>query len=216
MGVAFGAYLIPCIMMLFLLFIIRNNYLFSKEQNRLFTVAAIFNIVMMFATSIDYVISMDSGSDFWMVRRFTSFLNFAGGAFVPLLLFNIFHPEKKPLLFYLPFALSVLLCFVSMFTGVVFEIGTDNSYDRGMLFLVPFLITLVYVALLVVWPTSSHTKAKRIERIFVVCVMLMMLVSVWLEATYDFYFMSYSASSMSFAMYYLLQNINYFSKDPLT
>lgn len=213
---ALSVYLVPGVMMLFLLFLIRNNYLFSKEQNQLFAFAAIFNIVMMLATSIDYAISLDVDSSLWMVRRFTSFLNFAGGAFVPLLLFHIFRPGKKPLLFYVPFVLNVLLCFVSMFNGLIFEVSSENSYAHGPLFLVPFLVSLVYVALLVVWPTSLHTKAKRTERIFVVGVMVVMLVCIFLEAELDFYFMSYTASSMSFAMYYLLQNINYFSRDPLT
>lgn len=216
MAEAFSVYLIPCTMMLFLLFIIRNNYLFSKEQNRLFAFAALFNIAMMLVTSIDYTISMDETDPLWVVRRVTSFLNFAGGPFVPLLLFHIFRPEKKPWVLYLPFVLIVVLCFTSMFNGLVFEIGTENSYAHGPLYLAPFFVSLIYVTLLIVWPTSSHTKAKRTERIFVISVMFVMLVCVALESGFDFYFMSYTASSMSFAMYYLLQNINYFSKDPLT
>ena len=127
------AYFAPCIMLAFLLFLIRINHLFSREQNRLFAFAAVFSIGLIVVTSVDYLISLEEGSPLWMVRRVTSFLNFACGPVIPLILIKIFSSKRISPILYIPFAINIALSFASMFVNLVFYISPDNDYARGPL-----------------------------------------------------------------------------------
>lgn len=210
------AYFAPCIMLVFLLFLIRINHLFSREQNRLFAFAAVFSIGLIVVTSVDYLISLEEGSPLWMVRRVTSFLNFACGPVIPLILIKIFSSKRISPMLYIPFAINIALSFASMFVNLVFYISPDNDYARGPLSFAPVIAFMFYIALIFFVTPSKSISAKRSELILIGSMMAVLLTTVILEIVFRFHFLNYAASAIGFSAYYLLQNINYFSKDPLT
>lgn len=210
------AYLIPFIGLIFLIFLIKMNHLFNKEQSRLFIISIVINLILIIVTSTDYIISKQINSPLWMVRRITSFLNFAISPLIPILLIKIFKQKKDTIIFYLPFLINFIICFFSMFIKIIFFIDINNYYERGCLFFMPSSIVLLYILIFIINPVTSHVQEKRMERIIVTSIAVTIIVGLLLEIFYYYHFLSYGFSALGLIIYYILQNINFFSKDSLT
>ncbi|MEG2533290.1 MAG: GGDEF domain-containing protein [Gordonibacter sp.] len=214
---AISSNLIPFVGLAFLLFIVRANPLFDRKQTTLFTIAIIVNLVLLVSISADFLLARAGNEGIaWVFRRFTSFLSFAAGPIIPFLLFGIYRKGRyRPWHFVLIVA-NVAICFASMFFNLVFLIGTDNSYDRGPLFFAPFLISVGYIALIILQPSSSHARQQRVERIFLLGVIALLVLGLTLEVGFRYRFMSWNCSAIGIISYYLLLNMHYSTLDSLT
>ncbi|MBP5733563.1 MAG: hypothetical protein J6W66_07060, partial [Lachnospiraceae bacterium] len=57
--------------------------------------------------------------------------------------------RKQSVLIFIPSVVLAVLDFVSIFTGIVFRIGADNSFSRGPLGYLPFIVAGLYCLALV-------------------------------------------------------------------
>lgn len=206
----------PACALLFMLFLIPRNHLFSKEQNRLFLWTAVINIFMMFITASDFVLSFETFEFAWILRQVTSFFNFAFAPILPLMLFRIFVQKKSHFYIYIPFLVNILICISSLFTNIVFSINRENQYARGTLFFVPFSITLFYILLLTLYPTKANRRNKTAERILMIGIMISICCSILFELIFRMSIMNYGVCAMGLCVFYIMQNVNYFTSDPLT
>lgn len=210
------SYAVPLTGLLFLLYLININYLFSKEQNRLFRSAVLINLGLIAITSLDYIFRWQEEPSIWYLRRITSFLNFSCGSIIPMLLMRIFYKEKFKKIFYIPLIINAVVCFFSIFVNIVFYIGTDNSYDRGILFFLPAATTLFYLALMIFFPAQKYDQGKKTEQIIIASIMVTIILSIILEVRYGYYCLNYGFSALGIIIYYISQNINFFAIDSLT
>lgn len=192
------------------------NPLFNKTKNRLFLFVFVLNILMILVTSLDAYLEV-AGPQFYILRRITSFLNFACGPIIPLVLCRIFDDKKMHTYAYIPIIINIFVCFISIFCeNIVFHISIYNKYDRGVLFLLPMLISCFYMIMLIVKPVNHRLNNKHIERIFVFFVLTLILFSAFLEVAFKMKFMNWNFSGMSLILYYLLLNIQVNITDQLT
>ncbi|WP_394923173.1 GGDEF domain-containing protein [uncultured Robinsoniella sp.] len=210
------SYAVPLTGLLFLLYLININYLFSKEQNRLFRSAVFINVILIVVTSFDFIFRMQADPSVWYLRRITSFLNFSGGSIIPMLLMRIFYKDKFKKIYYIPLLINAGICFISIFVKIVFYIGTDNSYDRGALFFLPAATTLFYLVLMIFFPAQKYDQGKKTEQITIAAIMVTIILSIYLEVEYRYYFLNYGFSALGIIIYYISQNINFFAIDSLT
>lgn len=212
-----SAYLVPGAGLVLLMVLIAVNPLFNKRETTYFMVAAIVNMLLIVATSVDYLCAGQPDELFVLLRRATSFLNFGLSPFIPLSLLRVFERKKARWYVFLPLAVNLVLSFTSMFNGAVFYITEENTYSRGSLFFVPLTVSLLYMVLLIVQPEKKMSmQGKRLERLLLWGVIVLLLGSVVLEMSFRFHFMNYGCSALSLIMYYLLLNIQGFTVDPLT
>lgn len=208
---------VPLAGLLLLLLMMRINPLFSRKQNALFLSALGVNLFMLLVVAVDFLLSAHTGAGSpWMARRCTTFLNFACAPAVPLLLYKVFDTKKISLAFCLPAVLNMLLCVVSIFYKVVFFIGHDNGYGRGPLFFAPFCVSLFYIGVIFFKPAKHQLQSKRMERLVLMCIIGLLLVSMYLEVIGRLRFLLWSSSAIGLILYYLLLNIHNFILDPLT
>ena len=200
--------------LLFLSVFLRFNSLFQKRQSRLFIIAVVFNMCLLIITSLDYAFA-NSGPNFYVLRRITSCLNFAGGPLIPLLLCLIFSEKKLKLIAYLPLVFNLALCFASMFKPFVFFITTFSTYNRGPLFFVPMTVSIFYLIMMIAQPVK-HIYSKHAERVFLLFVILFMVLSVVAEVIISCQFINYNTSAVSLILYYLILTIQSNITDPLT
>lgn len=208
--------LIPCTGLLLLLILIHANPLFNRRQNTLYVFAVVTNLLMIAVVAADFMLSASMAENAWIWRRITSFLNFACSPFIPLLLYEIFNKEKDGILIYLPAAINIVLCFLSIFFRLVFYISRQNSYGRGPLFLLPFLVSLLYIAIIFFKPAKYQLQSKRTERVVLMFIVGMLILSICLEITAKLRLLVWNSSAIGFILYYLLLNIHNFILDPLT
>lgn len=208
--------LFPLLISILFLVLIIYNPIFNKKQEKLFFIAGILNVIMLISISIDYFIYANQITSFWILRRFTSFLNFAVSPAIPLLLYNITSEKKLRFKTYIPILFNVLICIISFFNGCVFFITTTNNYARGTLFFIPFVITILYMFLLILQIRNHRMKSLYMERIFLILVIVFLCTGMILEVAYHFFFLSWVSSALSLPLYYLLINIDHAILDPLT
>ncbi len=208
--------LIPLLGLVFLLFFACVNPLFEKRQTRLFIVAIVVNLVLIVAISADYIFAQSDYEAMWAWRRVTSFLNFAASPVIPFLLFNIFQQAKIKTAYCIPLIANAIICFVSMFVNIVFFINENNQYGRGPLFFMPFLMAIIYIVLLIMKPAARQAQSKRFERIFLLCIIALLIGCMILEIVVGLHFLSWVGSALGLFLYYLLLTMFSFIVDPLT
>lgn len=216
MSLIISSYLIPLTGLLFLLVLIKINPLFNKKQTTFFLIAVIINIVLITATSLDYIFAELNYPYFWAFRRITSFMNFAASPLVPLMLLKIFDQKKSKIYLYLPCIFNMVVCFASIFVKIVFFISENNKYGRGPLFLLPFMTTLFYIGILIIKPNNYHLQSKKKERLFLFSIIVLLGLSMVLEIQLKFKFLNWGCSALGLILYYLFLNIHCFILDPLT
>lgn len=213
---ALGCNLILFIGLIVLLFIMRTNPLFDRKQSRLFVTVVFVNLIALLAISLDYTYSVAFDSVFYIPRRVTSFLNFALSPVVPFLFYQIYHKGKINKLLYIPFGINLVCTFLSMWTGIIFDITPKNTYDRGFLFFLPITISFFYIIILMIRPAISHAQKRKREQVFLFIVICLLLLSMFLEVALGLFFLSWNTSALCTILYYLLLNIHSFSLDTLT
>lgn len=208
---------LPFIALIVLLFLLKQNPLLDKRQSRLFLFSLAINLAVLTAISADGLLEqMPHDSIAWLCRRITSFIHFAATPFIPLMLYQIFSKNRVRFSFYIPCLLNFSVCFLSMFTGIVFDISEQNTYERGILFLFPFACALVYTIILIIHMGAFGRKGNRSERIFLTFVILLLILCMYLEIAKRYRFLSWDAAAICLILYYLLININNAKFDTLT
>lgn len=202
--------------LLYLLFLTFKNPLFERKQRRLFIYSILINLFMLAAVSLDYVFAAAEFPAAFAFRRVTSFINFAGSPLIPVFLILIFEIKKRKLYFFIPLILNSLICFISMFWPIVFNITDENNYGRGVLFFMPITITVIYTIWLMVEPSTKQIRAQRNERLFLLSIIFLVFFTMYLEIGFRFHFLSWCGAAIGIIMYYIFLNIHYFTSDKLT
>lgn len=210
------ANLIPFLALMFFVILIFINPVFDRRQAKLFLATAFLNALMICAIAVNYIYVSSSADNAWVIRRITSFLNFAVSPVLPLLLYKIFVRRKNSIVVYLPVVLNFIVCFISIFSGIIFSINVENKYARGPLFIIPFLTTIGYLLLIIFKPDKSKLTSRRIERLFLFGIIGALFLMMFLEIEYGLSFLTWDVSCMGIVMYYLLLNIYQAIVDPLT
>lgn len=210
------ANMIPFMSMISFLFLLMFNTVFDRRQTRLFLVSSVIILVMLVMVSLDFLFEAQTDPNVYLLRRITSFCNFAFPPAVPFLLYRITKDSRPHFTHYILVAINFILCAYSIFSGIVFHISPDNKYGRGALFFFPFLCSLFYMGMLFVQRSHQYTKNKQIERACLVFVTLLLCVGMYLEIMQRFYFLTWGFASLALIMYYLFLNIQSAILDPLT
>lgn len=210
------ANLAPLLSVFFLLALVSYHPTQNRKQTRTFQLAACIEIFMIFIISFDYLFGNIESSQVVPYRQFTSFWNFAMSPLIPLLLYKIFHPDVSSKLLYLPFALNFIICFISIFNGIVFFITNVNTYARGPLFIIPFMSTIFYMGNLIFQREYRYKRNKQIERWLLLASVCVMVFGMILEIVFAFSFLTWDFSILCLFSYYLLLCIHSAILDPLT
>lgn len=215
------ANLLPFVSLIFFLFFVLNNPVFDKKQTKYFLLTGSITLCMIIVVSIDFIIDRSlylnlEFENIYILRRITTFLNFAVNPLLPMLVYNIYASQKIRFAVYFPAIANVILCFISIFTGWIFYIAEGNFYNRGDLFILPFLTTVFYLAMLIIQPGHIYTKSKRAERLFIMIVVFVLSACMYLEVIHYFVFLTWDFTSLCLILYYLLLNIHRTIIDPLT
>lgn len=196
--------------------IVTLNTLFDQRQRKLFLYAIAGNLFVIICVIIDSFCARADAPIAVIIRRFTSFINFSASPIIPILLASVFSNRRRHIIYYFPAAINFLTCLISTSFPLVFEISYQNTYRRGILFLLPITTALLYTALLLIEPSAKHRRAQRQQRIFLILVIILLAGSMALEIYLKMSFQLWSMAGLSLILYYLLLNVHYFTLDSLT
>lgn len=210
------ANLIPLITLIAMLCFVLLNPLFEQRQRKLFIIAFVLDIIMIVASTANYLMLPYREGNFWIFRRFTTFMNFAVSPVIPFILMLIYQRKKIKFYYAIPLIINTILSIMSLFFKVIFFITEDNSYDRGPLFFMSFATAIFYILLMIIKPTSHHSQSRLRERAFLICSAFTLSIGMVLEIVFGFHFLTTVSTVSILVLYYLLLMITCFTVDTLT
>lgn len=218
---ALQSYYTPVVTLLIFTVMIMADKLFSKRIKRLLLWESGVIFLMISTTWTDQCLSTVVLNGLaWKLRTVTAWINFAISPFSPMILALIYETEgskRFPKLFFLPVVLNIFLCMVSIWSGWVFHINSENIYARGPLFIVPFAVSAFYLFYLIFCSAKQKDKPNRkAETALLTVIMGAIGLAVVMEIFLALRFMVWSVSEVSFILYLLLLTTQKILYDPLT
>ena len=133
----------------------------DKHLERRMIHRMVVTIVMILAYSISCYTENYLGdlTTYSVIRSILSAFNYSLVTFLLVNIIMIVYPNEKKIL-YIPAAVNASLCFISIFTGIVFYINKDNHFVRGPLGYLTYSIDVVYLIYLL----FNLFRSKNIQK----------------------------------------------------
>lgn len=216
-----GLKLVPdvlaCVVLLFILRLLRGRVLLSQEKTHQFMLIAHLTLLIV-ATEMLSLILEETG--FGLARVPMLLLSALGSAMAPVVPFSMaaMYSETvhaRRLLLAIPLIVQEALCFVSMFTQWMFVIGPNAEYARGPLYWVTPLASFYGFVLFVVANRQDSTEFESVERYYLRSLYLLMLFGCAVQLLGQF-LMIWPCVSIAQLLYYIFLRELEFKYDPLT
>jgi len=125
--------------------------------------------------------------------------------------------KKQTWFIFIPSIILAVIDFISIFTGIVFKIGTDNSFSRGPLGYLPFIVAGLYSAALVYLLVKRSNK-KLMEIVPIAFLSLALLSGIVFPFVFGSDFSKIFCSTIALALfiYYVFEILQQTKKDSLT
>ena len=125
--------------------------------------------------------------------------------------------KKQSRIIFIPAFLLTIVDFISLFTGIVFKIGEDNSFSRGVLGYLPFIIAGLYsVVLIILLVKRSNKKWMEIAPIIFLSIALASQVFFPFIYKNDFAKLFCPTLAVALFIYYVFEILQQTKKDSLT
>ena len=125
--------------------------------------------------------------------------------------------KKQSRLIFIPAIILAIIDFVSIFTGIVFRIDEDNSFSRGLLGYLPFIVAGLYsLALVVLLIKRSNKKWMEIVPIIFLSIALASQVIFPFIFGSDFSKVFCPTLGIALFIYYVFEILQQTKKDSLT
>ena len=166
----------------------------------------------------DYIESyLGNESTYIVWRAILSAVNYSITSLILISIIMVVYPGHRKLV-YLPWAAGTFLCFLSIPTGIVFSFAKENNtFHRGTLGYLPFIINGVYLAYLMFRIFKNRRWEKKeyiiLGFMFITAVMCLIM-PVTFSAQADHWLMLTIAVDMLVYYVFLLQQFT--TRDPLT
>lgn len=116
----------------------------------------------------------------------------------------------------LPWFINMVLCVVSLWTGVVFTITQTGEWEGGLLYLLPQAIYVFYMACVVISSIRTARKDDTLEHMIIALIAATILVAANLEFTFHAMGMMDSVVTVGVCIYYFYLITQVYKLDSLT
>jgi diguanylate cyclase (GGDEF)-like protein len=125
--------------------------------------------------------------------------------------------KKQSWRIFIPAIILFIINFTSLFTGLVFEIGRDNSFNRGVLGYLPFIVAGIYcLALIILLIKRSNKKLmEMVPIIFLSIALFSQLIFPFIYGT-DFSKVFCSTVAVALFIYYVFEILQQTKVDSLS
>ena len=173
--------------------------------------------LLMIYSMTTYIEScLGNGSVYTVWRPILSAVDYSLSTLIIISIIRIVYPGHHKYLL-MPWAAEVVLCFISVPTGIVFLISKDNNFGRGTLGFLPFIINGLYLLFLLLcifryrrWEKNEYVILAFMFFTAVSCLFM----PLYFDAQSDQWLMLTIAIDMLVYYIFLLQQFT--TRDPLT
>lgn len=198
-----------------ILFVLTNNN-FDRKTNRLFLAAASCVLVLIGTEAWEAQLAL--GDTFTPLRTLLSAIGYSlrplVAYFLAVMVRN--YSKARAVLLKIPLAINALVAFSSLFCGVSFSYTPDNQFVRSPLGYTPFVVSALYLCILLIPTMQGCKKGGAKEALIVSALALLAFLSTVLESIFHFQFIQNPSIATSLTFYYLFLHSNQSNRDTLT
>ncbi len=204
--------LLSVVMLVFLF----SNVSFERRTVRLFMIAISTALVLVVADSIEtYTESLSYPT---MLRKFVSAVGYSVRPVCIFCVLTIIMEKnmKKQIILALPLIINALISFSGLFCDIAFSYSETNEFVRGPLGWSAYVTSAIYMILLCVATGRYIQKKDYYEAMIVLAIIIISVLSVYLEAVHKFEGFINASIAISVTFYYLYYHTQNYKIDPLT
>lgn len=205
MSTLFALDLFSIVPLLFTISLAKRHVLENKK-NKYYIAAAFITIVILILEIIANLFVNSIGSQFVVAHKIVNVIGFSLSPIVPYLFLQfigIDPDDSQHKLLILPLFFNALMCILSYQMGFIFSIDASNHYERGSLFLIPTLISLVYFSLVIYEVLENRSKIARPVKMILVLIFSLPIFSFVVQIVYPNLLLIWPSVSLSLLLYYI-------------
>jgi len=204
------------ISLIFLLFLCLSNKSFDKKSTLYFIAALITTAILIIVESLDVYFSYSEWEYSYIARNIACFFKISLSPLIPLFILFVTYYKLKKRFAFIPFAVSLVFCFINLFTGFMFYVSPENIMTKTIYFAIPLEMSAIYLIGIVGVYLKYYKKARKSEMVFVSFICIMAFVSAMIQVFCKIPFLVLSYCSIALVFYYLFLTIQIFKIDSLT
>ena len=188
-------------------------FLDKKTVRRMYVlIGFVFILSLVVFAEFDYV----AHTDYRMLRRVLMAIRYSA---TPFIVAQIIYTlvKKQTVYIFIPSLILAVINFVSIFNGIVFRVDEDNSFSRGALGYLPFVVAGLYCVVLV-FLLIKRSNMKWVEIVPIVFLSLALLSGLVFPFVFGSDFSGIFCSTIGIALfvYYVFEILQQTKKDSLT
>lgn len=199
-----------------LLIFILTNHLLDTENTRMFLEVICCILILVVADALElWTASWDHPTQLRVL------MSAIGYSLRPVLVYIIIcilqnngGPVRQVLLVML--IVNMLCSFSALFCPLMFSYSEDNLFIRGPLGILPFIISAILLAIMLLFTIQKYQEGHYAESMIALFIVLVSLVSIACETIFHYKGLLNSSSAISVVFYYLYLLTQQLKRDQLT
>lgn len=217
-GMQICADILGIIIMLFIIYLLKNNELLNQIKTVDFIHTAVMVIVVILLEIITVYCQHYPANTPRMLHVLANAAGFSLSPLVPLFMAALYSDSimKQKKIIVLPMLLNIAVAISSIWTGWLFHVSKDNSYERGPLFLLN-AVTAAYGFVILIYVNHKNSKILgKTEKTYLKFLYLIVIFGVAIQLISPRMLLIWPCVAVSLLMYYIFLRESEFKYDVLT
>ena len=192
------------------------NSTLSKQKKSVFLLAGSIAMIMLICNTVIYELE-GKGEHLLILRIFTAISYAVSGPVILPFVFlaSVIRKRMRVLLIALA-TCNTLLSFISIFTGWYFRYDESGIQTLGLMVIIPFGISAVYLNVLLASSYMKYRLGFRMESLFLALLCVFIVIAVVMNSFFDFKYLIAGMAVLGCLFYYLFFSTQTLARDALT
>ena len=204
------------VIVLFMLVFLQTNVNFEKRVTNLFKGALLLVAVLIIADSVE---SWTAGMEYpTRLRIWMSAIGYTARPICIMCVLEIVIRDRmlRRILLLVPAIINAIISFSALFTDIAYYYTADNEFVRGPLGWSPYIVSSLYLIMLIVVSAMYFREKNYAEGMIVLAIVVAAVVAVLLERELEVEGIINVTIALSLTFYYLYFHTQTFKRDYLT
>ena len=210
-----NSYLIVVAGITLLLFLFYNSALTAKRKTA-FLIGVLISLMMIICNIVVYMFA-GTGKNIMLIKIFSAIsFSISGPVMLPFIFVTDVIKKKVRITVICLTIFNVLLCIISIFNGCIFAFDAMGNRKLGPLATVPYILSFIYIALLLIASMNKFRLGFKNESIFIFLLSIAIVMATVMNAVFNFKFLISGMAVLSCLFYYIFFTTETLTRDALT
>lgn len=205
--------------LLMIMNLIANNTITDNRISRYYVLVVVLTLCELYLEIVSIIVLDKQGETAILINKI---INGIGFSLTPFVTYNLMmmqlklKSKKQKWLLAVPLLINTIICMASIKTEWIFYVTADNGYHRGDLFVLPLMISLLYLVVFcvdIIWNCDQNSRNDILQYIIIVAAVL---VGITIQVLFFRITVLWGTTAIALTLYYMLLREQQFRYDVLT